>query len=605
MNKRLVVSLLLALTVGIVNAAPVSVEVARQIAKNFWNTYYPETQKPVSDMQLQPIDEMHNMYFFVNGEEGFVIVSADDRVRPILGYSFDSPFPKQLNPELRYWLSGYEQQIDYVKTIDKSADPRWNTLSQEAPATPLSLQVVPMLCSTRWDQGDPYNRLCPYDSNFNTRCVVGCVATAMAQIMKRWNHPSCGTGSRSYQHHSMNNNISYGVLSADFGHTTYRWEDMPVHVVNVATEPEAQSVSTISYHCGVAVDMMYGPSATGGSGAYSSCGYWASACATNAFYTYFKYRADLRYRERLNFDDSTWFAMIDAELAAGRPMYYDGSDASGGGHAFVLDGSNLDTCYHFNWGWSGYGNGYYPMSNLAPGAGGAGGNATYTFNEDQGAIFGIQPAEEIFDTVHVYDTVCINRESYTFYGYDLPIATYDTLLKYLDTIFYFHMTKINLKVLNFMPNGANGSQYSLQYCPVDSLTMPECTFAHPDTTLRFYGWCRNAQGNGDIYRAGEQYRLNFNSTLYAIWVDKYLNIVTAAEDGITLWPNPTGAEVNLRWNEQGTAQAYVIDAVGRTVMTATLADGQGKINLQALPAGVYTVHLRTCEGIYNKRIIKE
>ena len=69
----------------------------------------------------------------------------------------------------------------------------------------------------------------------------------------------------------------------------------------------------------------------------------------------------------------------------------------------MLDGSNLDTTYHFNWGWSGYGDGFYAMNNLAPGSGGAGGNATYTFNSGQGAIFGIQPVPEVFDTIVLYD----------------------------------------------------------------------------------------------------------------------------------------------------------------------------------------------------------
>lgn len=598
MNKKLALFALAALMMGAVYAAPVSTDMARQVAVNFWNSHYPDNQKPVTDMQLRPFGELSHMYVFVNGEEGFVVVAADDRVRPVLGYSFDTPFPEELNPELRYWLTGIDQQVEAVGSMDEAADFRWNSLLKDVPLTPITLQNVPALCQTHWDQGDPYNRKCPYDSLHHARCVVGCVATAMAQIMKRWNFPSCGTGSRSYAYGD------YGVLSADFAHTTYRWELMPNTVGFAVDAQQADALSTLSYHCGVSVDMMYGPSSTGGSGAYSSCGYWATACATNAFYTYFKYKPTLRHRSRANYDDSTWLAMIDADLAEGRPIYYSGRD-NDGGHAFVLDGSNLDTFYHFNWGWNGYGDGFYAMSNLAPGSGGAGGNSTYTFNLDQGAIFGIEPDEEILDTIEIYDTVCINYGEYTYHGFTLPIASCDTHLRYLDTVFFVHLTKLNLKVLNFLPNGADGEELSLQYCPADSVVMPECEFVHPDTTLRFYGWCRNQHGNGDIYRSGEAYRLKINTSLYAIWVDKNLNIVETESSDLQLWPNPTGEKINFSITAAEDITVNIIDAWGRVAMQRKVVGGKAQISLERLPAGTYTVMVYTADAVYKKQIIKK
>ena len=598
MNKKLVIFVLLSLMTGATFAAPVSADMARQVAVNFWNSHYTADQKPVSDMQLRTFDELHFMYVFTNADEGFVVVAADDRVRPVLGYSFDSPFPEELNPELRYWLMGLDQQVGAARSVDCAADFRWSQLLLNVPSIPIPLQNVPQLCHTRWDQGDPYNRKCPYDSTYHARCVVGCVATAMAQIMKRWNFPSCGTGSRSYAYGS------YGVLSADFAHTTYHWDIMPNSVAFAVSPDESDALSTLSYHCGVAVDMMYGPSATGGSGAYSQCGSWATACATNAFYTYFKYKPTLRFRNRENFNDSIWLSMIDAELAAERPLYYSGRDHEGG-HAFVLDGSDLDTMYHFNWGWSGYGDGYYAMNNLAPGSGGAGGNATYTFNLDQGAIFGIEPDIEVLDTVEIYDTFCVDYGEYHFYGYTLPNASCDTHLRYLDTVFFLHLTRLNLKVLNFLPNGAEGIEFNQQYCPADSITMPECPFEHPDTTLRFYGWCRNSHGNGDIYRAGQSYRLSFNATLYAIWVDKNLGIVTTESDDLNLWPNPTREELNLTLTSAEDITLNIIDSWGRVVIQRKIAGNSTKISLERLPAGTYTVVVYTADAVYKKQIIKQ
>lgn len=598
MNKKLVIAFLLTLTMGALYAAPVSADMARRIAVNFWNTYYTENQKPVSDMQLRTYNELRHMYVFTNDDQGFVIVAADDCVRPVLGYSFDSPFPEELNPELRYWLTGIDQQVEAATSTDRAANFRWSRLMQSAPSVPISLQNVPQLCQTRWDQGEPYNRKCPYDSTYHTRCVVGCVATAMAQIMKRWNFPSCGTGSRSYAY------ASYGVLSADFAHTTYRWDQMPDYVNFAVTPEESDALSTLSYHCGVAVDMMYGPSATGGSGAYSQCGSWATTCATNAFYTYFKYKPTLRFRNRSNFNDSIWLSMIDVELAAERPIYYSGRDYEGG-HAFVLDGSNLDTMYHFNWGWSGYGDGYYTMDNLAPGSGGAGGNATYTFNLDQGAIFGIEPGEEILDTIHVYDTFCVSYGEYEFHGFTLPNATCDTQLRYLDTVFFLHLTRLDYKSLSFRPNGAEGNLFSQQYCPADSVLMPECPFVHPDTNLRFCGWCRNPYGNGDVYRAGESYRLTFNATLFAVWVDKNLGIAEAQGDDLVIWPNPTKDKINFSITTADDITVNVIDAWGRLVIQRKVVGDKAKISLERLPAGSYTVMVYTADAVYKKQIIKK
>ena len=597
MNKKTIILALLSLLTVSAFAAPVTAEVARRVAVNFWNSHYPETQKPVADMQLQPVAEFNNMYFFVNGEEGFVVVAADDRVRPVLGYSFDSPFSEQPNPELRFWLSGYEMQIEAVKSVDKSADPRWETLLQTPPEAPLTLQHVPALLRTRWNQGEPYNAQCPYDENYHVRTVVGCVATAMAQIMKRWEHPWCGEGNHSYY-------SDYGLLTADFENTTYMWQNMPLFVNIGASESETEALSTLSYHCGVAVEMMYGPSATGGSGAYSMCypEHNIYACAYSAFPTYFKYKPTLQHRMRMNHSEEAWLAYIDADLAAGRPIYYSGHDSTGG-HAFVLDGSNLDTTYHFNWGWGGYGDGFYTMANLAPGSGGAGGNATYTFHQQQGAIFGIEPDIEQLDTIEVYDTICPNYTSYSFRGYNLPLASCDTHLHVLDTVFFLHLRRISLKVIEFKPNGGTGEEFSIQYCIPDGIVMPECPFTKD--SLRFVGWCRNQNGSGAVYLAGDTVFLQGNMSLYAKWVDPALGIDAVEDENPTLWPNPTTGELHLALALSDNAQYYVIDAVGRTLMSGNIVHREGQISLFGLSAGVYTVQIRTSKGVYNQRIIKE
>lgn len=583
-------------------AAPVSRQTAHKAALHFWNSYRPQSQKALDTMQAVTFDEVPHMYVFVNGEEGFVVVSADDCALPILGYSFEDPFPtRELNPELRYWLSGYEAQIAACPA-DAPVHPRWAALLDgPMPVEPLSLQNIPALVPVKWNQSDPYNRQCPYDTLRHDRAVVGCVATAMAQIMKRWNHPSCGTGSHSYMHQARHQgDAAYGLLSANFGNTTYLWEQMPVSLNYSATDEEAYAVSLLSYHCGVAVDMMYSPSA---SGAYTACWGNIDACATNAFRRYFKYESSLYYRVRDGYSDSVWLSMIDADLALGRPILYDGSDNSGGGHAFVLDGSDLDTHYHFNWGWGGYGNGFYAMNNLAPGSGGAGGNATYTFNEDQGAIFGIVPVPETFDTIEVWDTVCAGANSYTFLDYVLPPYTCDTHLRHLDTMYYLHLTRYPLLLLSFLPNGGQGSRFEIRYCCTDTLEMPECPFTIPG--YRFRGWCRDRRGNNTIYRAGDRVKFRSNIEFYALWVDSSVSIQNVVDDnGPSLWPNPTEDHLNISLTDAEDVTVNIIDAWGRVVIQRQVVGGKAKISLERLPSGTYTVMIHTAETIYKRQIIK-
>ncbi len=582
-------------------AAPVSETTALRVALNFWNTYRPQEVKTVTTMQTLSFPELQHLYVFANGADGFVLVAADDRVRPVVGYSFDSPFPTRLHPELRYWLSGYEQQIAYAATTEGTADRRWAALLEdEVPPVPVSLTNVPMLCQTRWDQGSPYNKLCPYDSVYMDRTVVGCVATAMAQIMKRWNHPSCGTGSHTYEY------SHFGPLSANFGNTTYMWESMPNYVA-MSTRPESEeALSTLSYHCGVAVDMMYGTHAVGGSGAYSSCGWWASACAEHAFYEYFKYDAELlHYRERYQYSDSAWLAMIDADLAAGRPMYYDGSDSTGG-HAFVLDGSNLDTCYHFNWGWSGYGDGFYAMNDLAPRVGGTGGNATYTFNNDQGAIFGIQPVPEVFDTIVEYDTICSNYTTYENHGYTLPVANNDTNLRHLDTIFALHLHVIGSNVVSYSSNtGLTSAIDDYLFCPVDGIVLLDCPFTR--NKFHFIGWSTERGGTPDtLYQPGSIFYHQGNVTLYARWKkDSDVAVSEVDDDEVAIWPNPTKEEINFSLTDADDISVYVIDAWGRVVIERKVVAGKAKISLERLPAGTYTVTIYTADAVYKKRIIKQ
>jgi len=322
--------------------------------------------------------------FNINSTQGFVIVAADNIVEPILGYSNQGAFdPDKIPPHVAAWLKVYEDQIRYAISRQMQPTPairaKWELLSDANHPKPLfkGPQGVNPLVQTHWNQSPYYNDLCPYDNQYNDRAVTGCVATAMAQVLKYWNFPVNGAGFHSY------NDPKYGTQSADFGSTTYDWTNMPDMVTSTNN-----AVATLMYHCGVSVDMTYGVAATGGSGAYVISSDGVTNCTEYALKTYFGYPSTLQGLARKNYDDATWKNMLKTDLDANRPVIYAGF-GSGGGHCFVCDGYDDNGLFHFNWGWQGQFDGYFDLDALNPEGVGTGGG-TGGFNSGQEAVLGIQ-----------------------------------------------------------------------------------------------------------------------------------------------------------------------------------------------------------------------
>jgi hypothetical protein len=325
-------------------------------------------------------------YFFVfniNDDKGYVIVSADDIVIPVLGYSDEIGFdPNKIPSNVSKWLEGYKGEIRYAITNNLAATPEitkeWTDLIKGTFGKQKLNKKgsVNPLVKTKWNQSPYYNSLCPYDKTAKENAVTGCVATAMAQVMKFWNYPSSGTGFHSY------NEDNYGTLSANFGSTTYDWSSMPNQVTSTNT-----AVATLMYHCGVGVDMNYGVNS---SGAYViSSASQGTHCAEYALKTYFGYKSTLKGIRKSNYTTSQWLSTVKAEFDAGRPIVYAGF-GNGGGHCFVSDGYDNNDYLHFNWGWNGSYDGYFLITALNPGGTGTGGG-TGKYNSDQQAVIGIEP----------------------------------------------------------------------------------------------------------------------------------------------------------------------------------------------------------------------
>ena len=402
-------------------AERVSQEDAALVANNFMNV-----GNTVSGVQKAPAKKMvlkkaatasENQYYVyenANGE-GWVMVAANDVAHPILAYSYTGTFRTDNQPaNLKVWLRGYDRQItraaqDENYVANEQVQNEWKTLRKGANSVKAAVVVSPLI-KTGWDQDSPYWNSCPQKSG--SRCYTGCVATAMAQVMNYHQWPKNGTGSHTIK------GTSY---SANFGSTTYDWENMLNSYSGSSTSAQKAAVATLMYHCGVAVDMSYGTAAEGGSGAYTIDynGYWSShgtMCAETALTQFFGYKSSTikgYYRDgspedgMKSWTKSEWIAMLKEELDAQRPIMYAGagyedpSDPDTGyGHSFVCDGYDSSDKFHFNWGWSNSCDGYYDVDALEPSEpGSGGGNGEYNLEQD--VIIGIVPDKKDFPMITI------------------------------------------------------------------------------------------------------------------------------------------------------------------------------------------------------------
>jgi hypothetical protein len=297
---------------------------------------------------------------------GFVIISAEEKITDIIAWSDQSGIC-EVNPSQKLLFDQYTKEIAMAKTLNVSSRAVVES-SQEV--------TEPLLRKIEWNQAPaPYNSFCPKDPATGRTCPVGCVATAMAQVIYYYKYPRFGTGSVTYS-------SSFGVLSANFASAEYYYEGMsdqpPVGVLN-------PDIAELCYHCGLSLETDYGP--------YESSAYEGSVAT--ALFKYFKYKQPTsRYMENYTFD--AWKGLINKEIINNRPVIYGALDPLdpnkpddvAGGHAFILDGFTNEDQYHINWGWGGCSNGFYRLNLLTPTDCGD----IYTFSDLHMMVTGIEPA---------------------------------------------------------------------------------------------------------------------------------------------------------------------------------------------------------------------
>ncbi len=330
-------------------------------------------------------------YVFNRGDNnGFIIISGDDRAKDILGYSDSGKFDiNSLPPNFSAWLNFYKEElkcmIDQPESTTASTVQLSESISTNIRQSTYSTSVSPLLSGIKWDQGEPYNNLCPIiNDSTSERAATGCVATAMAQVMKYYNWPVSGTGSNTYTPSGFS-----APLSVDFSKTAYDWTNMTDTYDNSSTAIQKNAVATLMYHAGVSVNMMYGE--------YSSA---SSVNMAKALIGYFSYDSNIQNYYRDYYSKPEWEDLIKTELNAGRPVFYAGYSKDTG-HQFVCDGYDSNGLFHFNWGWSGNSDGYFELSVLNPSSLGIGGGTSGGFNYDQLIVVGVQKPNAS-STAHPY-----------------------------------------------------------------------------------------------------------------------------------------------------------------------------------------------------------
>lgn len=347
----------------------VPVEIARQVGTGFFYERINQFSL-TSPAQIRVVETYYKsvsgktVYYIFNMEPaGYIAVSADDAVIPVVAYSFTGKYSAERAPsQFIAWMKQYEDQIHDARVSNLRPAPAiekiWRKYSglnnmMDNPGKfnddtfHKSGNAVAPLIISNWDQGVPYNEQCPADAaGPGGHTLVGCVPVCMGQLMYYYRWPQTGTGFYSY-HDSV-----YGTISADFGATTYDWNNM-TNTSNISNPGIAQ----LLFHLGVSCDLVYGPAS---SGMYNHK-------AAYALRTFFKYSPQTQYI----FRDSTplnWDSILIAHLNRRMPLYYAGwSVPNLNGHAFVCDGYQDTAYFHFNFGWSGQNNGYFYTNNLTPG----------------------------------------------------------------------------------------------------------------------------------------------------------------------------------------------------------------------------------------------
>ena len=407
MKRTLTLLFLLALLVADVSARRVGKDEARRIAAEFLkkNNNADKSLRMLSPsadvagrMMLLSGTERPFYVFNVGAEDGFVIVAGDDAAGSVLGYADKGTFSMDGAPD--NLAAMMDMMAAYVRyAAENGVEPVMVEKGEPV--------IAPLLGNIQWNQMYPYNTKCPTykdEVGNDAHYPTGCVVTAISQIMRYHKFPVKGNGKGSYYFRGEE-------LTADYGNTEYKWDDMlEQYSPDVTATENIDAVATLMAHMGVATQMQYD---INGSGTYDPY-------VPEALLNHFGYDKGMSLKYRNYYVSDEWMKMLTDELDQNRPVYYGGQCTDGmGGHAFVCDGYDTNGFVHINWGWGGNSDGWFSINHLDPEKLGTGGGAG-GFNLSQSMLLGIQPARQDTeeDVWPMYSVVGVNL---TFYSKDISV----------------------------------------------------------------------------------------------------------------------------------------------------------------------------------------
>lgn len=377
--KRSILLFLSVMMTVIMTAGDVTPQQALQQAQKFLQQTPSGMKRSQAEVpQLKMVGRVSGLYVF-NAEQnqGYVIVSNDDRTAPILGYSETGTLdPDNMPCNMRAWLQGYADEIAWLN--EHNIQPITVPVVRRTPSA-VKTPIAPLV-KTHWDQGSPYNDNCPeYESD--NKAVTGCVATAMAQVMKYHEYANMTGDIPGYDTDFQGSScIAVSTLTA----TSFDWGNMLNDYTNSATDTQKSAVAKLMQYCGASVKMHYG-----------SVSYSNTTQVVTALKTYFGYNSTAQMAVRSLYTYNEWIELIYNELKQNRPVVY-GGQSSGGGHEFVCDGYQGEDYFHINWGWGGMSDNYFKLSALDSDHQGIGGSSsTDGYHYGQDAVVGVQkPTDE-------------------------------------------------------------------------------------------------------------------------------------------------------------------------------------------------------------------
>lgn len=492
------------------------------------------------------------MYYIVRFEKGgWALISAEDTVDPLLGYSFDSEYVSDGQPAwVQSWLKDYTDQIKLArKSPALQRHYRW----AGDVVTRASEDRIEPLVPVKWNQGVPYNAYCPAATGGpGGRAYVGCVAVAMGQALSVIRYPLRGTGTKSYY-----SNQAGTVLSVNFDNEPdYDWDAILSGANNY------DEVARLLYHCGVLIDMEYSAE---GSGAITDNipGY---------FKTYYGFPETCVCYSRDTYPggDAAWHTLMQSELKRGRCVIYAGNEGNKVGHCFNLDGWDGFEQYHINWGWGGQNNGYYTLNNL-------GDDIQGSYPDNHRAVVGVAPLSETPYDIRLSTTrVAIGTPAGT------PVADVTVYSDMVDAQYTFE-----LKGQQLFGGGYAEASYEVRDGKLYTTKLIEDKAIHKTVYIKAI----NAS-------SGNSYEKKFDLQLYTSGsgIDEVL------AEGVKLYPVPADDVLNLETPE-AEGRYVVYSVAGTQLLRGQVSDTLTTIDVSGLSRGSYMLQYSTAQGVVNKAFI--